>query len=140
MGGKGVLLPGIGVPALLLGLDRGCRGELNDVFDVVWLESEQLDHSLVKDGAYALLNFLLEPENIAKVSNELWYPNAVPESYPLISEELRSDHALFPPDEFVASSNWCTSPIGGDTERLARFLRILRKGRTTDDGDSLGLR
>lgn len=81
-------------------------------------------------GAYAFLNFLLEPENIAEVSNELWYPNAIPESYPLISEELRSDHALFPPDDYVARAPWCTGPVGDEVKRVAQFLRAVRKGRT----------
>lgn len=81
-------------------------------------------------GAYAFLNFLLEPENIAEVSNELWYPNGIPESYPQVSEELRADHALFPPDEFVANSQWCTIPDSEEHTRLAKLLRKLKINKT----------
>ncbi|MGK0185897.1 MAG: spermidine/putrescine-binding protein [Verrucomicrobiales bacterium] len=80
-------------------------------------------------GAYAFLNFLLQPENIAEVSNELWYPNGIPESYSMISEELRADHALFPPDDFVARSEWCTIPDSQEHTRLAKLLRKLQKSK-----------
>jgi putrescine transport system substrate-binding protein len=51
------------------------------------------------DNAYALLNYLLEPEVMAKISNFVTYPNAVPASFAMIDEEVKGDPALFPTPE-----------------------------------------
>jgi putrescine transport system substrate-binding protein len=51
------------------------------------------------DNGYAFMNYLLRPEVIAKSSNYVTYPNAVPASLPLISEEVKGDPNLFPPED-----------------------------------------
>jgi putrescine transport system substrate-binding protein len=51
------------------------------------------------ENAYAFINYLLEPEVMAKISNFVTYPNAVPASLPLISEEVKGDPNLFPPED-----------------------------------------
>lgn len=51
------------------------------------------------DNAYAFMNYLLQPEVMAKSSNYVTYPNAVPASLELIDEEVKSDPNLFPPPE-----------------------------------------
>jgi putrescine transport system substrate-binding protein len=51
------------------------------------------------DNALAFMNYLLQPEVMAKSSNFVTYPNAVPASLPLIAEEVKGDPNLFPPDE-----------------------------------------
>jgi putrescine transport system substrate-binding protein len=53
------------------------------------------------DNAYAFLNYLLEPEVMAKISNFVTYPNAVPASYAMIDEEVKGDPALFPTPELM---------------------------------------
>lgn len=50
-------------------------------------------------NAYAFMNYLLKPEVIAKSSNFVTYPNAVPASYQFITDEVKGDPNLFPPDE-----------------------------------------
>ena len=51
------------------------------------------------ENAYAFINYLLEPEVMAKISNFVTYPNAVPASLPLIDEEVKGDPNLFPTAE-----------------------------------------
>ena len=51
------------------------------------------------ENAYAFINYLLEPEVMAKISNFVTYPNAVPASLPLIEEEVKGDPNLFPTAE-----------------------------------------
>ena len=41
------------------------------------------------ENAYAFINYLLEPEVMAKISNFVTYPNAVPASDPLIEEAVK---------------------------------------------------
>ena len=55
------------------------------------------------DNAYAFINFLLQPEVMAKISNFVTYPNAVPASYPLIDEAVKADPNLFPTPEMRAN-------------------------------------
>ena len=94
----------------------------------LWLDTLTISRdSPNPEGAYAFINFLLEPENIAEVSNELWYPNAIPESNPMIDEELRANPSLFPPEDMVAQWQWRTCPTGEDVKKVARFFRNVRK-------------
>ena len=51
------------------------------------------------DQAHAFIDFLLQPEVIARVSNQIGYPNPTPASKALIDPQLLNDHNLFVPDE-----------------------------------------
>jgi putrescine transport system substrate-binding protein len=51
------------------------------------------------ENAYTFMNYLLQPEVMAKSSNYVTYPNAVPASYALIDEEVKGDENLFPPED-----------------------------------------
>ncbi|MGY4495333.1 polyamine ABC transporter substrate-binding protein [Pseudomonas sp. TE3610] len=49
--------------------------------------------------AHAFMDFLLQPEVIARVSNQIGYPNPNPASTPLIDPALRAEENLFVPDK-----------------------------------------
>lgn len=49
------------------------------------------------DNAHALINYLLEPEVMAKITNAVQYPNAVPASLQFIDKEATADKDVFPP-------------------------------------------
>ncbi len=55
------------------------------------------------ENAYAFIDYLLEPEVMAKISNFVTYPNAVPASYPMIDEAVKADPSLFPTPELRAN-------------------------------------
>lgn len=46
--------------------------------------------------AHQLVNFLLQPAIMARLSNHIEYANAVPDSWPLIEPAIRNDPVLFP--------------------------------------------
>jgi putrescine transport system substrate-binding protein len=50
-------------------------------------------------NAHAFLNFLMEPQVIAKISNDLRYPNANKASVPLLDADLRDDPAIYVDEE-----------------------------------------
>ncbi len=54
------------------------------------------------DGAYAYINFVLAPENMAKITNFVAYGNAVPDSLPMVDEAIRTDPSTFPSAEVRA--------------------------------------
>lgn len=52
-----------------------------------------------KEGAYAFLNFALDPANMAGISNTVRYANAVPASLATIKDDVKQDAAVFPTEE-----------------------------------------
>lgn len=52
--------------------------------------------------AHELLNFLMEPEVIAAISNEIRYPNANAASLPFVSADMRDDPGVYPPPDVRA--------------------------------------
>ncbi|HVJ37911.1 MAG TPA: polyamine ABC transporter substrate-binding protein [Stenotrophomonas sp.] len=54
------------------------------------------------DNAYALINYLLQPEVAAANSNFIHYANPVPKATPLVSEDIRNDPTIYPPADVAA--------------------------------------
>jgi putrescine transport system substrate-binding protein len=49
-----------------------------------------------KDAALKFINFLFQPDVMAGITNKVRYPNAVPESRPMIRPDLLLDPAVYP--------------------------------------------
>ncbi|WP_370152786.1 polyamine ABC transporter substrate-binding protein [Ferrovibrio sp.] len=49
------------------------------------------------DNAHAFINYILQPKVIAKITNAVQYPNAVPASLQFIDKEAMADRDVFPP-------------------------------------------
>ena len=49
-------------------------------------------------NAHAFINYLMEPEVIAKVSNQIGYANGNIDSLPFLEARVRDDPAVYPPD------------------------------------------
>ena len=54
------------------------------------------------DNAYAFINYLLIPAVAAANTNYVTYPNAVPESRPLVDKSISEDGSIYPPAEVDA--------------------------------------
>ncbi len=54
------------------------------------------------DAAHKFIDFVLQPEIIADITNYVWYPNAVPASLEFVDEEIKSDPAIYPPEDILA--------------------------------------
>ncbi len=53
------------------------------------------------DNAHAFLNFLMEPEVIAGISNEIGYANGNAASRPFLDADIRDNPSVYPPDEIA---------------------------------------
>jgi putrescine transport system substrate-binding protein len=53
-------------------------------------------------GAHAFMDFLLRPEVIAEITNEVYYANPNIPATELIEEEIRADPGIYPPSEVRA--------------------------------------
>lgn len=54
------------------------------------------------EEAYAFLNFLLKPEVIAEITNEVHFPNGNSKATPLVSEAIRKDPGVYPSEATMA--------------------------------------
>ena len=54
------------------------------------------------DSAYAFINYVLEPEVIAGITNYVAYANPNTASKPLLDEAVRNDPGIYPSDEVMA--------------------------------------
>lgn len=77
-----------------------------------------------KDNAYALINYLMEPAVIAKISNVVRYPNGNKESLKYISKDVQDDEDLFPKAETIKKL-YTITPNTQAQQRL--FTRIWTK-------------
>jgi putrescine transport system substrate-binding protein len=67
-------------------------------FDVMAIPVDAPD----PDAAHAFINFVLDPEVMAGITNYVAYANAVPASLPFVDEEIRDDPRIFPPADVMA--------------------------------------
>lgn len=54
------------------------------------------------DNAHAFINFVLQPANIAAITNAVRYPNAVPASKPMVDADITADPNVYPPEAAFA--------------------------------------
>ncbi len=50
-----------------------------------------------KDGAHEFINFVLDPANMANISNKVSYANAVPASLATVADDIKSNPGIFLP-------------------------------------------
>ena len=53
-------------------------------------------NALRPDLAHKFINFILQPENMALITNETYYANPVPASWDYVNPQIRSNETLFP--------------------------------------------
>jgi putrescine transport system substrate-binding protein len=54
------------------------------------------------EGAHAWINFIMDPQITADITNYVWYASANAAAMPLVDPEIAGDPAIFPPPEVVA--------------------------------------
>jgi putrescine transport system substrate-binding protein len=54
------------------------------------------------EGAMAWMNFIMEPQITADITNYVWYANANTASMEFVEDDIKNDPAIFPPAEVVA--------------------------------------
>lgn len=79
------------------------------------------------EGAHAFINFVLQPEIMADITNYVYYPNAVPASNEFIAEEIINDPSIYPPEE-VLERLFSAPTYGPQTDRI--ITRLWTRVRT----------
>lgn len=69
------------------------------------------------DNAHAFINYVLQPKVIAKITNAVQYPNAVPASLQFVDEQAMADRDVFPPAEAIKNL-YTVQPFNQSEQRL----------------------
>ncbi len=73
------------------------------------------------EGAHAFINFIMEAEIAADITNYVMFPNANAASTPFINEEVLNDPTIYPSEEAKAGF-WTLQPYDNRTERATTRL------------------
>lgn len=80
-------------------------------------------------NAHAFIDFLMQPEVIAAISNATGYANAIPTSKPLLRTEILHDPAIYPPAD-VVDKEFSVPPAALAKEReRTRLWTTVKTGR-----------
>jgi putrescine transport system substrate-binding protein len=78
-----------------------------------------------RDTALQFINFLLQPDVMAGITNAVSYPNAVPASRPMIRPDLLSDPAVYPtPDAMAHMFQIGPVPLAAERARTRMWARV----------------
>ena len=69
------------------------------------------------DAAYAYMNFLMQPEIMAEITNSVRFPNGNKAATPLVNKDISGDPAIYPSDE-VKAKLYAISDLPPTTLRL----------------------
>ena len=82
------------------------------------------------DEALEFINFILRPDVVAAITNEVGYANAVPSAMKLVDEDIRNDPVIYPPQKVQDKLFMALPPAARDYERRrARTWSRYRAGR-----------
>lgn len=74
---------------------------------IFWMDSLAIPSGAKNtEAAHKMIDFLLRPENAAKIAVEIGYPTPVKSAYPLLPKEFAQDPNVFPPQEVMDSGFW----------------------------------
>ena len=73
------------------------------------------------DAAHTFINFIMDPQITADITNYVWYANGNAASLPLVDEEITSNPGIFPSDEAKAHL-WASKVYDARTDRLITRL------------------
>jgi putrescine transport system substrate-binding protein len=68
------------------------------------------------DAAHQFINFLLQPDVMAGITNQVRYPNAIPLATPLVNEAVRNDPNVYPTPAMLART-FAATPLSAASER-----------------------
>lgn len=81
------------------------------------------------EAAHAFIDFLLRPDVMAGITNQVRYPNAVPASRPLLRPEVAEDPSIHPSTEALSRAFLAGTPAPAAERVRARLWARFKAGR-----------
>lgn len=96
---------------------------------IFWMDSLAIPANAKNvDAAHKMIDFLLRPENAAKLAVEIGYPTPVKAAYPLLPESFKNDPNVYPPQEAMEAGEWQDS-VGEANVYYEEFFQKLKAGQ-----------
>jgi putrescine transport system substrate-binding protein len=81
------------------------------------------------EGAYKFMNFLMQPEIMAEISNAVSYPNGNEAATQLVNEDIREDKGIYPPAD-VQAKLYAIADLPAATQReMTRAWTQIKTGK-----------
>lgn len=81
------------------------------------------------ENAHRFINYLMQPDVIAEITNYVWYANGNRTSWPLVDAEITSDPAIFPPAEVMERLFTGVTYTSREDRALTRMWTRVRTGQ-----------
>jgi putrescine transport system substrate-binding protein len=81
-----------------------------------------------KQAAMQFINFLLQPENMAAITNTVGYPNAVPASLNSVKQEVKENPNVFPPASMLSHAFTARAPSPAAERARTRMWARFKAG------------
>ncbi len=81
------------------------------------------------NAAHRFINFLLQPDVMAAITNTVHYPNAVPASKPMVEEAIKNDRNVYPTEEDFARFFTVTAVPQAAERARSRLWARFKAGR-----------
>ncbi len=96
----------------------------------IWFDTVAIPADAPHPGnAHAFLDYLMEPEVIAKVSNQIGYANGNRDSLPYLESRVRDDPAVYPPAEVMLKLHPDTPESQGYKREASRAWTRIKTGQ-----------
>jgi putrescine transport system substrate-binding protein len=82
-----------------------------------------------KEAAHEFINFLLQPDVMAGITNHVRYPNAVPASLSAVEVAVREDRNVYPDAAMLAASFVASTPPRDMERARSRLWSRFKAGR-----------
>ncbi|WP_420848101.1 extracellular solute-binding protein [Photobacterium sanctipauli] len=83
---------------------------------IFWMDSISIPKNAKNvDAAHQMIDFLLRPENAAKIAMEIGYPTPVETAKKLLPAEFVNDPSIYPPQEVMDAGEWQDSVDSANT-------------------------
>jgi spermidine/putrescine transport system substrate-binding protein len=93
---------------------------------IFWMDSLAIPSGAKNiEAAHKMIDFLLRPENAAKIALEIGYPTPVKTAYPLLPKEFVEDKSIFPSQAVFDSGEW-QDEVGKASELYEEYFQKLR--------------
>lgn len=96
---------------------------------IFWMDSLSIPANAKNtDAAHQMINFLLRPENAAKIAVEIGYPTPIKAAYPLLPKDFINNPSVYPPQDVMENGEWQNS-VGKANVLYEQYFQKLKAGQ-----------
>lgn len=96
---------------------------------IFWMDSLSIPaKSKNVEAAHKMIDFLLRPENAAKLALQIGYPTPVKAAYPLLPKSFKDDPSIYPPQNVMDKGEWQSS-VGNANTIYETYFQKLKAGQ-----------